>query len=265
MFAHLRFLLLTSSLLLFYAFSCKTAEQIEREQAMDRLDGEVKSSLKTNADLVSRITKLEENLGQVTGQFEEKDYEKRKVLFTEMRKLEAKILILEDSNKILSDEMKKVQASQQEQKQYLEKVLSTLSSMNASASKSSAKSEKKKDQSSPYQEAMKLYGDGKYAESKTLLLDLANSEKGNKLARVMHNLGMISFMDKKDDEALVYFSKLYANHPKSDFTPNGLLYMSKVLSRQGKKEEAKSALNELIKTYPGHKKAKEASELIKKM
>jgi TolA-binding protein len=264
MFAHLRFLLLSSSMLLFYAFSCKTAEQIEREQAVERLDTEVKGTLKTNADLVSRIAKLEENLGQVTGQFEEKDYEKRKVLFTEMRKLEAKILILEDSNKSLTESVSKIQASQQEQKQYLEKVLSTLNSMGGS--KSSSKSEKKKEQNnSPYQEAMKLYSDGKYAQSKTLLLDLANSEKGNKLARVLHNLGMISFMDKKDDEALVYFSKLYSNHPKSDFTPNGLIYMSKTLNRQGKKEEAKAALNEVIKTFPGHKKAKEASDLIKKI
>ena len=74
---------------------------------------------------------------------------------------------------------------------------------------------------------------------------------------------MIAFMDKQDEKALVYFSKLFTQYPKSPYIRNGLLFLGKTFKRSGQVEEAKETFNQLVSQFPKTRQAKEASKLLK--
>jgi TolA-binding protein len=111
---------------------------------------------------------------------------------------------------------------------------------------------------------MLSYKNGDYdkAKSELLLLVKNKSIKGDSLAKALHHLGIISYIKKNCDEALVYFSKVFTSHSKSAYTPNSLLHIAKCLKEQNKNEEAKEALNELITKYPYSKRVKPAKQLL---
>ena len=70
-------------------------------------------------------------------------------------------------------------------------------------------------------------------------------------------------MDKKYDDALVYFSKIYTNYPKSSFAPRSLLYIARCFNKLGKKDESKASYQELIDNYPKSSHAKTAKKEMK--
>ena len=113
---------------------------------------------------------------------------------------------------------------------------------------------------------MGLYRRAKYAQAKSILLDLVDKKfSETRKARVIHNLGMIAYMDKENDKALAYFSRLFTEFPKTGYNKNGLMFLAKTLQRMKKNEEAKQALNELITRFPKAKQVAQAKKMLKQL
>ena len=87
--------------------------------------------------------------------------------------------------------------------------------------------------------------------------------KGNQKARVLHNLGMVHFMKRRHEKALVYLSRVLTEHGKSPYVKNALFHIGKSLWTMNKPKEANAAFNRLIKKYPKSSQAKKAKKLIK--
>lgn len=238
---------------------CKTQEEIAQGQMVENLNLQVSESQKLTAEATVRMQQLEERMNNITGQVEESGHQRQTTTQNQIKELKDKLIVIEENNKTLNTDVANIKNSLAEQKEYLDKVLKSLTKI------SKAKPAKKK--SSPYDNAMAAYKRGKYKTAKAQLQDLLNGKKvkGSKRARVLHNLGMSSFILKENDQALIYFSKLFTDYPKSSFNKNGLLFLGKSFKRMNKKEEAKQTLNELISRFPKAKQVGEAKKLLSKL
>ncbi|TNF03107.1 MAG: tetratricopeptide repeat protein [Deltaproteobacteria bacterium] len=255
---NLKSLLLISSLF-FILGACKTQEEIQREQMVDNMSLQMIEGQKGQAEMTVKYQALEEQVAMLRGELEQKGYNQEQKRQSELKGLEDRVNLIEESQKDVSEKMAAVQKQLEENKEFLNKVLKALGSK--SAPKAAAKPK------SPYWEAMDSYQAGKYKEAKDQLLALLNGNKvnGTQKARVLHNLGMIEYMDKKNDDALIYFSKLFTEFSSSGYNKNGLLFLGKTFNRMGRKEEAKQTLEELVKRFPKSKQVDEAKKLLQKL
>lgn len=238
--------------------ACKTQEEIQREQVVDNISIQMVENQKLTAGANIRLQNIEERLGMLTGQVEDSTHNTKEELTKQVEELKAKITLLEEKDKANDEELSKIKAKLEAQDKYLKKVLSTLSSKTTKA---------KKKKTSPYSEAMSAYTSGKYQRAQALLsnLEAQNKIKGKRRARILHNLGMSAYINKNNNDATVFFSKLFTEFPKSNYNANGLLYLSKTLQRLKQNEQAKQTLQELIKRFPKSKKVKEAKSLLAKL
>lgn len=242
--------------------ACKTREQIQREQMVDNLAVQVGDSQKLSADVTVRLQALEERLSQVNGMVEESSHKTKMSIEDRFKRAEERMSVLESQYQANNEKLSKLEADSLAQKKYLEDVLSTLSKISGTPAKKSGGDKAAK--ASEYDEAMNLYKKGKYKESRAILAELYSGKKvkGNQMARVVHNLGMIDYMDKKNEDAIAYFVQLLNDYPKSSYNRNGMLVLTKTFLRLNKKDEAKATSAELAKRYPGSKEAIEAQKLV---
>ncbi len=256
---HIPFIFLISIILNFTA--CKTQEQIQREQIVDRLSLQMVQGQQNSGETLVKVQELEEQLLKLKGEMDENDHSRQQDSNNSIKSLQSRIALLEESQKSTLTSLETTQNALSEQKRFLEKVLKTLGGMNR------PKKIKKKKKRSAYDEAMFLYKGRKYTKSKPRLIRLLSNKKikGNRRARIYHNLGMIEFIKKKNEDSLIYFSKLMTEFPKAKYNANGLLFMSKAFKRLNRKEESKQTLEELLKRYPKAKQAEEAKKILKKM
>jgi TolA-binding protein len=246
---------------------CKTQEQIQREQMVDNLAVQIVEGQKMSADYTVKINEVQERLNELQGKVEERGYLKSQELENQNKELNEKISIIEEQLKLLKEkqdtqakDINAIKDLQEKQNQYLQKVLKTLGSKKKAV-------RKRKGTTAQYNEAMNLYRKGKYAASKNILIKLSENKKvsGKTRAHVLHNLGMIAYMDKDFETAKTLFSKLFTEFPKSSFNKNGLLFLGKSFQKSKQKEQAKQVLEELIKLYPKAKQVKEAKLILKKI
>lgn len=244
--------LLLLSLFIAFFYSCKTREDIAREKLVNTLNGQVKDSQKLNANFTVRLQELEARLSDLSGQTEESKYQVQTSVDERLKMLLERLTVLEENQKQLQE-----QAKQQEQ--YTSEVLKNLKSL---TSKKKGKSSKKL---SLYDSAMSDYKRGRYDAAFASLQKLLKTKsiKGQRRARVMHNLGMISYIKKNNTDALTYFSKLFTEMPKSSYNRNGLLFLAKTFKRLGQEAEMKQTLNELVNSWPKAKQVKEAKKLLR--
>ena len=250
----------TILLLLIVSFnSCKTQEEIAQGQMVETLNLQVSESQKLTAEATVRMQQLEERMNNITGQVEESGHQQKMTVQNQIKELKDKVIVLEENNKNLNTEVSSLKTEVSEQKKYLDKVLKSLTKMSAPKSKSKKKA-------SQYDKAMTTYKKGRYKEAKNLLQELLKKKlSASKRSRVLHNLGMSSFLLKQDDQVLIYFSKLFTDFPKSGYNKNGLLFLGKSFQRMNKKEEAKQTFNELLTRFPKAKQSREAKKLLAKL
>jgi len=241
--------------------SCKTTEDIRREQIVENLSLQMVQTQKLTAETTIKIQDLESRIMKLTGQLEETGHEQKEVLGNAENRLkfqEEREKSLQE--KISSLESKVVELSKQgaEQKKFIDKVLKSLNKISPTKGGKTL---------SPYQQAMNDYRRGRYKKAKVQLSELYNNKKikGKRKARITHNLGMISYMDKNYKEALVYFSKLYTSFAKTSYASNGLLFLAKSFKELNQKEESKQTLQQLITQYPKSKQVAEAKKILKKL
>lgn len=102
----------------------------------------------------------------------------------------------------------------------------------------------------------------KYAEGRRELEALLDHKDLNAADnnKVLHGLGRVEFYTKNYEKALVYFSKIYTNYPRSSLAPSSLLFIARSLDRIGKKKESKEAYNQVIEEYSDNAAATEAKK-----
>ncbi len=69
-------------------------------------------------------------------------------------------------------------------------------------------------------------------------------------------------MDKQDEQAQTYFSRLITEHEGAPQVPNGMLMLGKSFRRTKMTSEAKQILEELVKRFPKATQVAEAQKLI---
>jgi TolA-binding protein len=251
--------LLLTATILFFA-SCKTREDIVREKKVETMSTQMQDSQKLNADFTVRLQNLEERLSDVSGKVEEGQHETQQTVDSRIKTLEEKINLIEASQQTQTQTITDLTDKVASQEKYIGEVLGTLKSL-------SGKGKSRGKKRSAYEDAMYDYKKGRYKSAKTKLSALLSGKslKSSQKARVIHNMGMISFMNKENDSALSYFSQLFTQYPKSGYNKNGLLFLAKTFKRVGKKEEAKQTLSELVKRWPKASQIKEAKKLLSKL
>jgi TolA-binding protein len=253
------------SLIVYNSTSCTTQADIQREQTVDAIKLQMVQSQQHTGEHLVKLEDMQQQIAQLRGSIEEGGHQQKQTLKVNIKELEDRLLFVEESNKMLLENLQEIRTKVKEQKDFLAKVLKTLESAAKSPKRiSKKKAEKKK---SIYDKAMRLYKIRHYTKVKPILIELLKNKKiqGDKRARIFHNLGMIQFIKKKNKDALIYFSQLFTEHPKASYNANGLLYMAKAFKRLERKDETKQTLEELIKRYPKSKQVKEARSILKKL
>ena len=252
------------SFLIFFT-GCKTQEQIRREQMVDSMAQQMRQGQKVSANITVEISELKKQILQLQGMIEETGQNEQTSREGRLVDLQSRVNLLEEKNKTLGQQIEEQNQSISdlknqlaEQGKYLKNLLKTLKKINSPVAT------KKQKPASAYDVAMKAYRNGQYSKARPLLKKLADKKLSAKLdARVVHNLAMTEYMLKNDENALVYFSKLYSTYPNSNFNAGGLLFMAKTFQRQKRVDEAKATLNELITKFPKSKRATEAKKILK--
>jgi TolA-binding protein len=256
---------LVFTLLLTFTSCFKTAEEIKREQMVDNLAIQMVQNQKLTAELSVKIQGLQDRFGEFTGNMEEEEHKKYMSSIQRIQAIEEKVLVQEQRTESLNQKvdenvltLEKIQAQLAEQQKYLDTVLKSLKKLTKVSTEMSL---------SPYDKAINHYKKGRYAKARTQFLDLLDDKsiKGNKKARLIHNLGMIAYMDKDFDKALVYFSKLFTQYPEAPYNKNGLLFLAKTFKSLQKKKQALQTIDELIKRYPKWKGISKAKKLKKSL
>ncbi len=238
-------------LLLIFLAACKTQEDIERDKTVDTMAVQLAQNQKISAEYTSKTLELEEKLTKMIGSIDEREYRNFQTTNQEI-----------DQNKKNLEELRKdldlVKQQILEQKEYLEKILASLSKIGEPPSK-------KKPKKTNYEEAIRLYNKGNAKEAKPLLSDLLEDRKLDSFqkAKVTYFLGMIAYQEKKYSDAVTLFSRLYTDYPTSSHNPSALLYLGRSFQKLNKEEEGKQVFQELIEKYPSNSNAQRAKEALK--
>jgi len=242
--------------------SCKTQEQIKREQLVDSISVQMVQNQKLSADSSVKLQEFEDRLNKFQGSIEENSHLKTEYT----NKLEERIKALEDLTQSLNTQLTEsnekltlVNTRLSTQDKFIKEILKGLKSK----PKRVAKKRKKR---GPYDEAMWNYGKGKYKTAIAQMQSLLEKKlKSSQKKRILHNLGMASYITKNHQDALTYFSRLYTDYPKSTYNANGLIHLAKTFKRLGQKDQAKETLEMMIKSFPKHKRVGTAKKLLKKL
>jgi TolA-binding protein len=244
--------------------SClKTTEQLKREQMLDDVQTQVGQSQQSNAELSLQIRDLQEKLAATTGKIEELNYaNSENTKFTELENsqnlINQQMKVLTTENEILKKEVQALKKIQAEQADYIKKVLAALNvASGGSTTKPTAATT-----STLFTEANQLFEKSAFKEAKAKYLQTLDENKINAAQKnqVYYNLGFIDYQNKKYNEAIVYFSKIYANYPRSSYAPKALLYIARCFAKLDQKAEAKQSYQELIKNYPDSPQVKYAKQ-----
>lgn len=237
--------------------SCQTQEQIRREQQVDNLAMQMVQNQQLTADATVKIQNLQEQLGLLTGEVENKDYKMMTDIQEGFKEIKEQVEVMQSQLETQQKEVDEMRSRVNEQKKLLDDILKTLQNLSANASKKKSK----------YQSTMDDYGRGRYDQAKVGLLKLLNDKslKADQRARVLHNLGMIAYMDKRWSDAQGYFGKLLTQHPEASQVRNGLLFIAKSFAGDNKNAEAKQMLQELIRRFPKARQVPEAKKMLKNL
>lgn len=239
--------------------SCKTASEIRREQMVDNLSLQMVQNQNMTADATVRLQAIEERINMLTGQVEEQEYQTIQQTQEELKALKDRLKLIEENTRNQSKDLDSIKTQLQDQKKFMDELMKTLNSL--------TKAKKAKPKASPYEEAMEDYQKGRYAQARVKLEALLNQNKvkGAERSRTLHNLGIIAWMDKEDEKAQVYFSKLITEHPDASQVRNGMLFLGKSFSRANQKAEARAILEELIKRFPDANQVPEARKVLARL
>lgn len=244
--------------------SCfKTADQIRREKTVDTMEAELKQSAKIIADLTTQVQDLKNNQLQASGKIEEINYEQKTKSEEQQKRIENILNQVNEQVQVLIENDKKNQAKIQSLendigslRKYINNVSGTLTKI-AGPTKTSSKNK--------LSTAHRAFEQNKQKRAAKLYKDVLNEGRinANQKNHIHYNLGLLSYWNKKYDEALTYFSKIYTQYPKSSWAPKALIYLARTFKKQKKMDEAIATYSEIMKKYPKSREAKKAKKEIK--
>jgi TolA-binding protein len=258
--------ILSSLIILFSLTACiKTAEQVNREKRYEEISNQFDDSKNLLGDIKNQLTSLQQQVDTLNGRMEELEHKASKQNSEGQKEVNENVTLLKSQQEIQATQLTQIQADLKEQRAFLEKVTSSLTSMHRTptpAPRSNGGGDKKKSAREELNEALSLVKKNDYAEARTELEDLIDSKEltPGDMNKTMHGLGRVEFFTKNYDKALVYFSKVYTKYPKSSLAPNSLLYIGRTLQKMNKKDEAKEAYAKLLEDYPDSKDAADAKK-----
>jgi TolA-binding protein len=249
------------SLLILTTACIKTADQVNREKRFEAMSENMKDSQGLLADVMTQLKNMQSQLDKLNGRVEELEYRNKQIDPEAIKKMNENLTLLQSQQQMDSQQLTQIQAELKEQRGFLEKVTTTLSSMGNEKARSSSK---KKSAKAQLNDALDLVKAKDYAKARTALESMISAEglSAGDNNRLFHGLGRVEYESKNYDKALVYFSKIYTKYPKSSLAPNALLYIGKSLKKLGKKDEAKEAFTRCAEDYPGSHEAAEAKKEI---
>ena len=252
----------TTLLLFLLLASCKTAEEIRREQLVDTMSVQVGHLQKQSSHNTFQIQEHEDRLNQIYGQLEETQHEgKQKILEKEKERIKS----LEELTTRLTAIEKKLMSLEAQNTKQSSFIKEATKQLQLRLKKSSRK--KKNREKTKLNQAMKMFKQKKDKKAQGLLLQLLGRKKLKpaRWVKSHHTLGLIHYRRKRYEQAMVHMSKVYTRYPKSSKAPGSLLIISKSFLKTGQKLEAKGSVEQLIKQYPKSKEAKEGQKLLKKL
>ena len=252
----MKFLIFFSMLAL--TFSCiKTAEQVEREKRMETMSEQMKDSQGLVADMVSDLKELKNQINKLNGRLEELEHKNGQMSPETLTKMNETVTMLKAQQETSSTQLNQIQNELKEQRAFIEKVTTSLSSQSSGASKSQKKRAKNE-----LNHALELIKKDAYADARAELeplIDHSDLTPGEK-NKVLFGLGKVEYFTKNHEKSMVYFSKIFSRFPKASLAPACLLFIGRNLEKMNKKEEAKEAFTKVIEDYPGTSEAKEAKK-----
>lgn len=253
-------LLLTSCL--------KTTQALKKENA--RTKSEQNQKVQEVRDqqmqgLYSQLKKDNENLrsevGRLTNILEEVEHQISQKIQQIDARIEASENATQEQDELIKAHEKKLEG--------LEEKIKKQATLPKTAKKTPKKTSEKKSTSekSEYAQAISLYLKRKYAAAKKSHLALLEEKKTSSTQeiRLLHNLGMMNYVEKKYKNALIYFSKVYSKNKKSRYAPNSLLHIGLIFAKQKKNSEAKEIFQQVIQDFPKSSHALTAQGQITKL
>lgn len=240
---------------------CKTQSQIRREQHMENLTMQVSESQQMTADTTIRLSNIEERLNHLHGALEEKGYAEQIKRQESLSEIEQKIAQLERTTQDLSRQMAQTHKQLQDQKAYLDQVISTMRQISENTG-----GLKKKSIKQLYDTAVGLYRQAQYERSRLYFSELlTRNPDGQILSHAYHNMGMIEHIAGRDNEAIIFFGRLFTEFPDSGYNRNGLLFLAKTFERQGQLTEARQTLQQLIQRFPEANQVAQARAILQRI
>ena len=250
---------LSASLLALLLISCKTAEEIRREQMVDTMSVQMAHLQKQSADNTSQIQEHQDRLNQIYGQLEETQHEeKQRILKKEKERIKS---LIELTTRLVAIE-EKLSTLEAKNKQQTSFIKEATKHLKLRLKKSSRK--KQKNTKNTFSQAIELFKQQKDHSAKDLFLQVLGQKKLSSVHWVHshHALGLIYYRQKKYDQAMIHLSKIYDRYPKSSKAPESLLYIAKSFLNTGQKPAAQGSLQQLIKQYPKAHEVNQAKKLL---
>lgn len=245
------------AVLLLSSACIKTADQVNRERRMDTVSEQMKDSQGLIADLISQIKEMQSQVNQLNGKVEELEYKQKQIDPQSISKMNETLEHVKVRQETEAGQLAQIQAELKEQRTFMEKVTSSLSSM-----KSSAKASQKKSPKEELAQGLDLIVKDKYGEARKVLEGLIDHKSltAGENNKVLHGLGKVEYYTNNPEKSLVYMSKVFTKYPKSSLAPNCLYFIGRSLKKLGKKEEANQAFDKVISDYPETRDAKNAAK-----
>jgi TolA-binding protein len=241
---------LVLSLLLTSCF--KTAEQIRREQMVDKMSKEVSQSQNLLSELTLKTKQLEDLLSKYQGKIEEIKYQQDQSI-SDQENLDALSIPDKINNNI--SRINSLEEQMVEIKDYLAKITKSLKYIKPSTKKMKSTTKTNNSEEGLFNQSLSYFKQKNYSKAKSLCenLIIRKSISAGKINRCRFNLGIIAFKNNKYENALIHFSKIYEKWPKSSMSPESLFYIGKILHKMDKKTKSIEALNQFLSQYPQDK------------
>jgi TolA-binding protein len=247
-------------LLLALSISCiKTADQVNREKRLESISEQMQDSQGLVADMVSQLKDMQAQLDKLNGRIEEIEHKNKSMDSESFNKMSETLKVISTQQTNQNTQMLQLQNELKEQRSFIEKVTSQLSSTAKPSPKDQKKSAKNK-----LEHGLELIKKDDFSDARLELEELIDHKDltPGERNKVLHGLGKVEYFTKNFEKSLVYFSKIYSKFPKASLAPSSLLFIARNLKKMEKNDEAKQAYAKVIEDY---KASPEASEAKKEM
>ncbi len=256
--------LINSTLLLIVSAAilsgCKTQSQIRREQQLENLTRQVSEGQRVAADRTIQISEMQERINQLQGALEEQGYAEEIQRQESLTDIRTKIDSLEKTQKTILDELEQNRNQMNSQRAYLDQVLETLRQISEGDPITNQSTD------AVYNEGLRHYRATRYEESRPYFMELiSRGVEGQTLAHAYHNLAMVEYIGERNENAIVYFGRLFTEFPDSGYNRNGLLFLAKTFERTGQKAQARQTLQQLINRFPEANRINDAKKMLERL